>query len=117
MAKEMLGYCDNCKESSITAKMYNPVKPIPVQYGSSIIFSRVSYCVNQGCGWRRKWPDVEVYMKIALDKSSKGINSYLRRAQQKFPGLKVKSLWTVWVHLNVEEFEEYLQEMKDQKNA
>lgn len=117
MGSEMLGYCGNCKENSAKTKIYNPVKPIPVQLGGPIIFSRVSYCINHGCGWRQKYPDVQVEAETARSGKSKGINSYLRRTQQKFPSIEVKNLWTMWTYGAVEEFEEYLQEMKDRKNA
>ena len=118
MGKERLSYCGGtCKENSVKTELYNPSKPASVQSGGPVMFNRASFCLNHGCGWRQKYPAVSVDMETALSGKSKGINSYLRRKQRRFPGLSIKNIWVVWMCIGTGSFEEYLQEMESRKNA
>jgi hypothetical protein len=117
VGKQLLSWCGGaCKEASAKTELYNPVKLNPVAKKSSIRFSRVSYCLNHGCGWRQSLPEVEVSIETATEDQSEGIRAYLRDAQKRYPQLLVKSIWVIWANLNVLRFEDYLKEMASRKN-
>jgi hypothetical protein len=44
-----LSYCDHCKENSITIKK-NKI--------SDKGYSRIEYCINKGCGYRKQLSEV-----------------------------------------------------------
>lgn len=46
-----LFYCNHCKENSITVKSKKISKD---QY------SRIEYCINKGCGYKQKLPDIKI---------------------------------------------------------
>jgi len=110
----MLGRCGGtCKENSAKVDLYNPEK-----LEETIVFKRVMYCTNHGCGWRQKLPDVTIDAGRKYAGDSDAIKSYLRKTQKRFhiPNLPVKTLWSVWVRgwniggpLN---FEEYLKDLE-----
>lgn len=114
MGKQQLSQCGgNCKEASAKTELYAPVKSDGV-----VLFSRVSYCINAGCGWKQKLPDVKIEAGRNYAGDSESIKSYLRRTQRRFKvaNLSVKTLWSVWVRgwipngpLN---FEEYLKKLE-----
>ncbi len=108
MSKQGLSYCGGvCRENSAMIRLYNPTKSYQV-----IIFNRVAYCINHGCGWRQKYPDIQMDVAAATNVKSYGINSYLRRVQKRFPGIHVHVFWKIWIDLDVSNFESYLREVK-----
>lgn len=54
-----LYYCSNCKENSVVIKK----KKI-----SENVYSRVEFCINDGCGYKLKLPDMIIISKeVMLD--------------------------------------------------
>lgn len=112
--KKQLEMCGGtCKEKSATTEIYDPVKSDGV-----ILFRRVQYCTNKGCGWRLKLPDVKIEAGKNYAGDSESIKSYLRRTQKRFKiqNLAVKTLWSVWARgWNINgplNFEAYLKELE-----
>ena len=108
MNKRQLSWCGgDCKENSVVTELYDPFRLTIVE--NSIFFNRVMYCINHGCGWRLKIPAISVPIHRILEGKSRGINSYLRRTQKRFPKFVVKKLWLEWVKNQTDEkFNAYL---------
>ena len=118
-SKQQWSWCGGrCNEASALTELYHPTK-----LKETIVFERVQYCTNHGCGWRLKLPDITIGAGINYPGDSEAIKKYLRKAQKRFhiPNLSVQTLWRVWVQgRNVKgplDFEEYLKELTSRSVA
>ncbi|NQT22348.1 MAG: hypothetical protein HQ579_02800 [Candidatus Omnitrophica bacterium] len=113
MNKQGLSHCGGiCNENSAVIKLYNPSKLNVNQVSGPILFKRIAYCINHGCGWRQNYPDIQMDVAAATNAKPRSIDSYLRRVQKRFPGIHVRMFWKIWIGLDVPNFESYLKELK-----
>ena len=112
--KQQWSWCGGrCNEASALTELYHPIKE-----EETIVFSRVYYCTNSGCGWRQKVTDAIIEAGRKYAGESEAIKAYLRKTQKRFhiPNLPVKTLWAVWARGwsmgGPLDFEDYLKELE-----
>lgn len=97
-----------CREKSAVVRLYDPHRLLPVDPGSRVWFERAAYCINAGCGWKQKWPAVELSISEASKVGSSAIANYLQGRKKVFPMLDMDKEWFMWLKVSSSNFEDFL---------